>query len=148
MHADADRLLYLYPRSNKSLCSLVYFLWLGPSGGSSGGGSTNPKSLKGSGGAADVWRDTGAEDKCPMAFSSCAAHKHCRLPDSTVKQIPGKYELVSTCARQKTNTGPTPAPTHGPSLGPGSINMSGGTRHFAESQKSSLGNSAGKQVVC
>ena len=54
-------------------------------------------------------------DKCPMAFSSSLA---CLLllrvlnttagPTSlhtTVQQIPGKYELVSTCTAQ-TNTGP------------------------------------------
>ena len=30
MHTDVDRQLYLYQRSNKSICSLVYFLWLCP----------------------------------------------------------------------------------------------------------------------
>lgn len=41
---------------------------------------------------------------------------------TTVKQIPGKYELVSTCARQKLIQGP---PRPRPRPGFGSINMSG-----------------------
>ena len=62
-------------------------------------------------------RATGGEiegDKCPMAFSSSLAYLLLRVLNTTagptplhttVQQIPGKYELVSTCTAQ-TNTGP------------------------------------------
>lgn len=70
MHADVGRRLYLYQRSNKSLCSLVYFLWLCPCSTEclhnfkTGGGERREELKSGEIG----------EDKCPMAFSSSVAH--------------------------------------------------------------------------
>lgn len=70
MHTDVGRRLYLYQWSNKSLCSLVYFLWLCPCSTEclhnfkTGGGERREEQKS--------WEIV--EDKCPMAFSSSVAH--------------------------------------------------------------------------
>lgn len=73
MHSDVKRQLYLYPCSNKSICSLVYFLWLCPCNTESlhslkTGGETRGEERRGAG----VGSIGG--DECPMAFSSSVAH--------------------------------------------------------------------------
>lgn len=128
MHTDADRLLYLYRSSNKSLCSLVYFLWLGLSSGGGGGEwRYNPKTRRGAEEPPMSGEILERRISAPWHFpparpinTALARLLHC----TSVKQIPGKYELVSTCARQKLIQGP-PRPSLGPGLSLGSINMSG-----------------------
>lgn len=110
MHADVDRQLYLYQCSNKSICSLVYFLWLCPC-------STEClHSLRTEGEKRRRQRSCSRGDRrrqvphgifllFGLALHVLNTTAGPTLLCTTVQQIPGKYELVSTCTAQ-TNTGP------------------------------------------
>lgn len=104
MRTDVDRQLYLYQCSNKSICSSVYFLWLWPR-------CSERQRRFNTGGREGraVWTGTGGETSAPWHFLPLGLPFHflntTSGPSFLHHQIPGKYELVSTCTAQ-TNTGP------------------------------------------